>query len=59
MSFRVFSLLLKHQRLDEQLRMERNRPAPDSARIIKLKKLKLSIKDRLHRLSLGRRIPTA
>lgn len=50
----IFSLLLKHQRLDAALREERARKAPDSVRVQRLKKLKLSVKDRLHRLSLGR-----
>ncbi len=55
MTLRVFSLLVKHQRLDEQLRTEQSRPAPDLVRVKKLKKLKLLIKDRLHLVSHGRR----
>jgi uncharacterized protein len=55
MSSAIFSLLLKHQKLDEALRLERQRRLPDSVRVQRLKKLKLAIKDRLHRLSIGRR----
>lgn len=59
MKMRVFGLLVRHQKLDEQLRREQSRPAPDVLRIAKLKKLKLAIKDRLHWLSLGRRTQAA
>ncbi|MFM1982831.1 MAG: hypothetical protein RJB22_1550 [Pseudomonadota bacterium] len=55
MSLRVFNLLLKHQRLDEALRNEQHRRMPDVFRIQRLKKLKLIVKDRLHKLSAGRR----
>lgn len=55
MSLRIFNLLLKHQRLDEALEKERHRHLPDVFRIQQLKKLKLSVKDRLHKLSVGRR----
>lgn len=55
MSLRVFTLLLKHQRLDEALRHEQGRRLPDVFRIQQLKRMKLAVKDRLHRLSAGRR----
>jgi uncharacterized protein len=55
MSSAIFSLLVKHQKLDEALRLERQRRLPDSVRVQRLKKLKLAIKDRLHKLSIGRR----
>lgn len=55
MSLRIFNLLLKHQRLDEALRHEQRRHMPDVFRIQQLKKLKLSVKDRLQKLSAGRR----
>ncbi len=38
-----------HRRLDEEIRRERRRRAPDVFRMQRLKKLKLAIKDRLHR----------
>ena len=49
-----YSLLSKHQKIDAQLRDEQARRWPDLVRIQELKKLKLAIKDRLHRFSLGR-----
>jgi hypothetical protein len=55
MSLRVFNLLVKHQRLDEALRLEQRRQLPDVFRIQRLKKMKLIIKDRLQKLSAGRR----
>ena len=55
MSLRVFNLLVKHQRLDEALRIEQRRQMPDVFRIQRLKKMKLIIKDRLQNLSAGRR----
>lgn len=55
MSLRVFNLLVKHQRLDEALRNEQRRQMPDVFRIQRLKKMKLIIKDRLQKLSAGRR----
>ena len=54
MSLRIFKLLMQHQRLDEALRSEQRRRLPDVYRIQKLNKLKLAVKDRLHRLSVGR-----
>lgn len=55
MSLRIFNLLVKHQRLDEALRIEQRRQMPDVFRIQRLKKMKLIIKDRLQNLSAGRR----
>ena len=55
----IFSLLSKHQKIDDQLRAEQARRWPDVMRIRELKKLKLAIKDRLHRFALGRRGMTA
>ncbi|WP_305095927.1 YdcH family protein [Croceibacterium aestuarii] len=47
MSPKVFSLLQKHQRLDEELRIEQVRKWPDHFRIRRLKKLKLAVRDAL------------
>jgi uncharacterized protein len=47
MSTQVFRLTLAHQHLDEAIRRELTRPLPDSIRLLRLKKLKLSVKDRL------------
>ena len=45
---RFFRLLEIHQRIDETLRRELRRPWPEPFRIIRLKKLKLRVKDRLY-----------
>jgi hypothetical protein len=50
MRLRLFRLLEMHQRIDEALRRELRRPWPEPFRIIRLKKLKLRVKDRLHGL---------
>jgi uncharacterized protein len=58
MSDRNFRLLQYHQKLDGELRSELRRSWPSFARIQRLKKLKLAVKDRLNRLaSKGRRMP--
>jgi uncharacterized protein len=50
MSDRVFSLMERHQQLDEALRLAQRRRAADPFEIARLKKLKLAIKDRIARL---------
>ncbi len=47
MSIRIFNMLLVHQRLDRELQSERTRVWPDVARVQKIKKLKLAVKDKL------------
>jgi hypothetical protein len=47
MSTEVFRLTATHQRLDEAIRAEMTRRLPDSIRLLRLKKLKLAVKDRL------------
>lgn len=42
------SLSRQHIALDGQIRDEELRPAPDAARIQKLKKQKLALKDKMH-----------
>jgi hypothetical protein len=51
MRSRTFRLLEIHQRVDEALRRELRRRWPDHLRVTRLKKLKLRVKDRLHRLT--------
>ena len=48
MTVQSFRLMEAHQRVDEQLRLESGRRWPDPFRIMRLKKLKLRIKDRLN-----------
>lgn len=55
MSNSIFRLLERHQRLDEQIRIEQQRRQPDPFQILRMKKLKLAIKDRLARLARVRR----
>jgi uncharacterized protein len=47
MTFSVFRLMQYHQKLDAELRTERQQRWPDIFRIQKLKRLKLAVKDRL------------
>lgn len=49
MTFSSFRLMKYHQKLDRELRAELARRWPDLFRIQKLKRLKLVVKDRLHR----------
>jgi uncharacterized protein YdcH (DUF465 family) len=55
MSDSVFRLLERHQRLDERIRSEQARRWTDPANVARLKKVKLTIKDRLARLAQPRR----
>jgi hypothetical protein len=56
MSAQTYRLTLVHQRLDEAIRAEAAHRWPDSLRLLRLKKLKLAVKDRLAALARGRRI---
>ena len=51
MSSQTYRLTLAHQRLDEAIRSEGSRRWPDSIRLLRLKKLKLAVKDRLAALA--------
>lgn len=55
MSKRTFRLMEYHQKLDDELRSELRRSWPSFARIQRLKKLKLLVKDRLQRLTPGKK----
>jgi len=43
----AFRLMEAHQRIDDQLRLESGRRWPDAFKLMRLKKMKLRIKDRL------------
>ncbi|WP_114521377.1 YdcH family protein [Altererythrobacter sp. ZODW24] len=51
MSERLYSLMEKHQKLDEKLRLAQRSVMPDPHEVGRLKKMKLAIKDRLARFS--------
>lgn len=55
MSPQIFRALSKHQQVDSALQAEQLRVLPNIVRLQQLKRMKLSIKDKLHRLSIGRR----
>lgn len=57
MTTKAFMLLLKHRQLDDAIHAEQRRRWPDMVRLQRLKKLKLAVKDRLHRLAQGRNRP--
>lgn len=50
MSDTTFRLMERHQKLDEALSRARSRRVPDPFEVMRLKKLKLAVKDRLARL---------
>ncbi len=49
MNATLYRLTVTHRRLDEEIRRELKRRFPDTIRLLRLKKLKLAVKDRLHR----------
>ena len=50
---RLYRLTERHQRIDEVLRREERQRWNDRFRILRLKKLKLQIKDMIHRATLA------
>ena len=44
----IYRLTVLHRRLDDEIRRELKRRFPDSMRLLRLKKLRLAIKDRLY-----------
>lgn len=51
MSDKLFkSLLFKSARIQQEIEREQSRPWPDSWRLIKLKKIRLAIRDRMERV---------
>jgi len=51
----IYRLTAIHRRIDEEIRSELKRRLPDSIRLLRLKKLRLAVKDRLHRQQLRAR----
>ena len=56
MTARIFRLTQIHQRIDERLRLEMKKRAPDPREVSRLKLMKMRAKDALYRLFLR---PTA
>lgn len=52
----IYRLSVIHRKLDDEIRRELKRRFPDSIRLLRLKKLRLAVKDRLHHGFRGRRI---
>lgn len=52
MSIVPYRLTELHGRLDEKIRSELTRYAPDSLRLLRLRWLRLRVKDRLHMLAM-------
>ncbi|HSG34881.1 MAG TPA: DUF465 domain-containing protein [Sphingomonadaceae bacterium] len=52
MTGRIYRLTEIHQRIDERLRLARKRKLPDWLELTRLKRMKLRVKDLIHRLSL-------
>jgi len=57
MSNFTYNMIRLHKRLDDQIRHELKQRMPDGFRLLRLKKLRLRIKDRMH--AHLRRTPTA
>jgi len=57
MTDRVFRLMERHQKLDDALRRLQARKAADPFEIVRLKKLKLALRDALARIAGPRREP--
>ena len=49
---RLFRLIETHQRIDAGLRNELRRPVPDALQLIRLKRLKLRVKQLIRRFTL-------
>jgi hypothetical protein len=51
----IYRLTVIHRRIDEEIRRELKRRFPDNIRLLRLKKLRLAVKDRLFRHQLRTR----
>lgn len=49
MTARLYRLIEMHQRIDERLRVEMIARAPDPMKLTRLKKMRLRVKDLIHR----------
>ncbi len=49
---RLYRLIETHQRIDARLRSELTRPLPDTFQLMRLKRLKLRVKDLIQRFTL-------
>lgn len=54
MSASTYRLTLIHRSLDDSIRQEMKRTMPDNFRLLRLKKMKLAVKDRLTALMRGK-----
>lgn len=52
----IYRLSVIHRKLDDEIRRELRLRFPDSIRLLRLKKLRLAIKDRLHYGFRGRQV---
>ena len=52
---RLYRLMEKHQRIDQLLQIEQRRRWRDPFRVMRLRKLKLRVKDLMHRFTTKRR----
>ena len=52
----LYRLSVVHRKLDDEIRRELARRFPDSIRLLRLKKLRLAVEDRLHHGFRGRRV---
>ena len=55
----IYKLTVIHRRLEDEIRRELKHRVPNSFRLLRLKKLKLAVKDRLHAYALKRRRASA
>jgi len=53
-----YKLTLVHRKIDDEIRGELARRFPDSIKLFRLKRLRLAVKDRLHRRVSNRKVTT-
>ncbi len=51
----IFRLTVIHRRLEDEIKRELKKRLPDTFRLLRLKKLKLAVKDRLYAQMRGKR----